>query len=196
MIKQLLDPTFLITTLGLFGVFGIVFAESGLLIGFFLPGDSLLFTAGFLASQGYFNILILAAGSAVAAIVGDSVGYWVGAKMGPRVFNRPNSRWLNPRHVERTQEFYNIHGKKTIILARFIPIVRTFAPVMAGVGKMEYPIFLSYNIVGGLLWGAGMPLAGYFLGKIIPSADKYLLPIIAVIIIVSLIPALKHFLKK
>jgi membrane-associated protein len=196
MIKQLLDPTFLITTLGLFGVFGIVFAESGLLIGFFLPGDSLLFTAGFLASQGYFNILILAAGSAVAAIVGDSVGYWVGAKMGPRVFNRPNSRWLNPKHVERTQEFYNIHGKKTIILARFIPIVRTFTPVMAGVGKMEYPIFLSYNIVGGLLWGAGMPLAGYFLGKIIPSADKYLLPIIAVIIIVSLIPALKHFLKK
>jgi membrane-associated protein len=196
MIKQLLDPTFLITTLGLFGVFGIVFAESGLLIGFFLPGDSLLFTAGFLASQGYFNILILAAGSAVAAIVGDSVGYWVGAKMGPRVFNRPNSRWLNPKHVERTQEFYNIHGKKTIILARFIPIVRTFTPVMAGVGKMEYPIFLSYNIVGGLLWGAGMPLAGYFLGKIIPSADKYLLPIIAVIIIVSLIPAFKHFLKK
>jgi membrane-associated protein len=196
MIIQLLDPTFLITTLGLFGVFGIVFAESGLLIGFFLPGDSLLFTAGFLASQGYFNILILAAGSAVAAIVGDSVGYWVGAKMGPRVFNRPNSRWLNPKHVERTQEFYNIHGKKTIILARFIPIVRTFTPVMAGVGKMEYPIFLSYNIVGGLLWGAGMPLAGYFLGKIIPSADKYLLPIIAVIIIVSLIPAFKHFLKK
>ena len=194
--KALLDPKFLITTLGIFGVFGIVFAESGLLVGFFFPGDSLLFTAGFLASQNYFNIVFLVVGSVVAAILGDSVGYWLGAKIGPKIFNRPNSRWFNPQHVERTGAFYARYGKKTIILARFIPIIRTFAPVMAGVGKMSYPLFLSYNIIGGIIWGAGMPLAGYLLGQTIPSADRYLLPIILVIIIISLIPALKHFFHK
>jgi len=194
--KSLLDPKFLITTLGIFGVFGVIFAESGLLIGFFLPGDSLLFTAGFLASQGYFNIIFLVIGSVLAAILGDSVGYWLGAKMGPKIFNRPNSRWFNPKHVERTEAFYAQYGKKTIILARFIPIIRTFAPVMAGVGRMSYPLFLSYNIIGGVIWGAGMPLAGYLLGQTIPSADRYLLPIILVIIIVSLIPALKHFFHR
>jgi membrane-associated protein len=116
--------------------------------------------------------------------------------MGPKIFNRPNSRWFNPKHVERTEAFYAQYGKKTIILARFIPIIRTFAPVMAGVGRMSYPLFLSYNIIGGVIWGAGMPLAGYLLGQTIPSADRYLLPIILVIIIVSLIPALKHFFHR
>ena len=142
--KALLDPKFLITTLGIFGVFGIVFAESGLLVGFFFPGDSLLFTAGFLASQNYFNIVFLVVGSVVAAILGDSVGYWLGAKIGPKIFNRPNSRWFNPQHVERTGAFYARYGKKTIILARFIPIVRTFVPIMAGGGGKTFPTFFFF----------------------------------------------------
>lgn len=180
---------------GYLGVGGIVFVESGLLIGFFLPGDSLLFTAGLLASQGYLHIGILIAISFVAAVAGDSVGYMIGKKAGPKVFSREDSFWFNPEHVTRAHAFFALHGPKTIVLARFLPIVRTFVPVIAGVGVMQYRTFLIYNIIGGALWAIGLPLAGYYLGKLIPDIDRYLLPIIAGIIIVSFLPAVIHVWK-
>lgn len=189
---QLLDPMFLVSTVGLIGVVAIVFAESGLFFGFFFPGDSLLFTAGFLASQGLLNIWLLTIGVILAAILGDNVGYWFGAKVGPKIFSREDSLFFHKKHVERTQKFYDQHGKKTIILARFVPIVRTFAPILAGVGKMEYKTFLKFNVMGGILWGGGVTWAGFILGSIIPGVDRYLLPIVLVIIVVSFIPALTH----
>ena len=175
-------------------IFLIVFAESGLFFGFFLPGDSLLFTAGVLASQGFMNIYLLSIGSFIAAVSGDSVGYWFGHTYGRRFFNNPESWVRTPDHITKAEQFYKKHGKKTIILARFVPAVRTFAPIVAGIGNMDYKTFLSYNIIGGLLWGVGMTIAGYFLGSLIPAdkVDKYLLPIIAVIVVVSIIPAIHH----
>lgn len=173
---------------GIFAVGAIVFAESGLLIGFFLPGDSLLFTAGLLASQGYFSLPLLIAVCCVAAIVGDSAGYAIGARMGTRLFRNEQARFLKPHYVEQTKAFYAKHGNKTIVLARFVPIVRTLAPALAGVGQMPYRTFLAYNIIGGVLWGAGMPILGYILGQSIPNVDKYILPIVALIIVVSVIP--------
>jgi len=190
------DITALIKTAGYVGITAIVFAESGLLIGFFLPGDSLLFTAGFLASQGYLNIVMLLPLLFVAAVAGDSVGYWFGKKIGPKLFIREESLLFRKSHVEKTQKFFELHGKKTIILARFIPVVRTFAPVLAGVGSMEYKTFLTYNVVGGLLWAVGVTLAGFFLGRVIPDVDKYLLPIIVGIVILSVLPVLKHLFSK
>lgn len=175
-------------------VFLIVFAESGLFFGFFLPGDSLLFTAGVLASQGFINIFFLCIGSFIAAVVGDSVGYWFGHTYGKKFFNNPESWIRTPDHITKAEAFYKKHGKKTIILARFVPAVRTFAPIVAGIGSMDYKTFLSYNIVGGLLWGVGMTVAGFFLGSLIPAekVDKLLLPIIAVIVVASVLPAIHH----
>ncbi len=195
---QILDPIFLIQTVGLVGVMAIIFAESGLFFGFFFPGDSLLFTAGLLASQGYFHFGTLLIGSIVAAILGDSVGYWFGKKIGPRIFTREDSFFFKKRHVERTKLFYERHGKKTIILARFIPIVRTFAPILAGVGEMQYKTFLPYNITGGILWVMLMLASGFFLGRIIPDIDRYILPIILCIVIVSVaVPVIvSRFQKK
>ncbi len=189
------DLNSLLKTVGYAGIFAIVFAESGLLVGFFLPGDSLLFTAGFLASQGFFNIAILCAITFVAAVVGDNVGYQFGKKVGPRVFTKKDSLVFSTKNVERTQAFYKKHGGKTIILARFIPVVRTFAPVVAGVGKMEYKTFLFFNLIGGLLWGVGVTMLGYLIGNAIPDVDKYLIPIALVIILISIAPALWHILK-
>lgn len=189
------DFTSTIIAAGYIGITAIIFAESGLLIGFFLPGDSLLFTAGFLASQGKLNIWILVVLSIIAAVVGDSVGYWIGKKSGPSVFNRPDSFLFNKKNVTKTHEFFDKHGPKTIILARFLPVVRTFAPVLAGIGDMRYRTFFSYNIIGGVLWAAGLSLLGYFLGKAIPNIDTYLLPIIILIIIISLAPSVYHILK-
>ncbi|MCR4334436.1 MAG: VTT domain-containing protein [Patescibacteria group bacterium] len=194
--ENLLDPIFIIKTLGILGVFAIIFAETGLFFGFFLPGDSLLFTAGFLASQGYLSIALLVGGSALFAIVGDSVGYAFGKKTGPAIFNKENSRFFNKHHIERAKVFYEKHGRKTIILARFVPIVRTFAPIIAGVGEMEYRTFLFFNIIGGVLWTFGLSFLGYWLGNTIPNVDQYLLPIILVIIFLSLIPIIIEFLKK
>lgn len=184
----------IIRSAGYLGLFGIVFAESGLLVGFFLPGDSLLFTAGFLASQGYLHIGLLIVLCSVAAIIGDSFGYAFGAKVGPKIFTRPDSLLFHHEHIERAQKFYAKHGKKTLILARFMPIVRTFAPILAGVGKMHYSTFLTYNIIGGIGWTCGLTLFGYFLGRVVPSADKYILPIVAVIILVSVAPSAYHVL--
>ncbi len=180
---------------GYSGLAGIVFAESGLLIGFFLPGDSLLFTAGFLASQGFFNIIWLCLVAFGSAVAGDSVGYWFGHRVGRKVFQREESLLFHRHNLERAENFYAKHGGKTIILARFMPVVRTFAPILAGVGSMKYASFIAYNVIGGALWGIGLPLLGYFLGNAIPGIDKYLIPIIIVIIILSLLPTAWHILK-
>lgn len=187
--------TSLIAAMGYFGITAIVFAESGLLIGFFLPGDSLLFTAGFLASQHIFNILYLLPMVFLAAVIGDSVGYAFGKKVGPRLFTREDSVWFHKKHIAKAQHFYENHGKKTIILARFLPVVRTFAPIVAGIGNMDYKTFLMFNIVGGFGWSVGITLGGYFLGSLIPDVDKYLLPIIVLIIFVSVAPTAYHILK-
>ena len=181
---------------GYIGVFGFVFAESGLLIGFFLPGDSLLFTAGFLASQGYLNIWVLAFGAWIFAVIGDSVGYAFGKRVGIKIFTKEDSFWFHKDHIVRAQHFYEKHGGKTIILARFVPVVRTFAPILAGVGDMKYKTFLIFNVVGGLLWGVGLSLLGYVLGNAIPDIDRYLLPVIVGIIILSIIPGVFHLLRK
>ena len=183
-------------------IFGIIFAESGLLIGFFFPGDSLLFAAGFLSSakipqssQTYLNIWILIAIVFVGAVAGDSVGFTFGFRVGRKLFQRENSRFFNKENLLKAQNFYERHGTKTIVLARFIPVIRTFAPIVAGIGKMNYRTFIIFNILGGALWSAAVPLAGYYLGKAIPGIDKYLVPIIIVIIVVSAIPAILNFLR-
>ena len=183
-----LSPEHLIATFGTIGLLAIIFAESGLLIGFFLPGDSLLFTAGLLASQGKLNLAVIVVGCFIAAVVGDQVGYWFGNRVGPTLFRRPDSRLFKQENVERARKFFDEHGSKTIVLARFIPIVRTFAPIVAGISKMHYRTFVTYNIVGAALWAGGVTMAGYLLGSTIPSIDRYLLPVIAVIIAISLIP--------
>lgn len=188
------DLVELIKTAGYLGVFTIVFLESGLLIGFFFPGDSLLFTAGFLTSQGYLDIKVLIAGCFVAAVAGDNIGYYIGKKLGPKVFTKDTSLFFHKGHLEKAQKFYDKHGGKTIILARFIPVIRAFAPVVAGVGRMNYRKFLLFNLVGGVFWAIGVTLAGYYLGRLIPDVDKYLLPIVGLIIIVSVLPGLHHIL--
>jgi len=195
-ILKVLDPVVLINTLGLAGVISIIFAESGLFFGFFFPGDSLLFTAGLFASQGFFNIYILLAGSFFAAVLGDNFGYWFGKKIGPKIFTREDSFFFHKKHIERAQKFYEKYGNKTIILARFVPIVRTFAPILAGVASMKYSKFISYNIVGGFFWSFGVTLLGYVLGNIIPNVDRFLLPIIALIIVVSFAPIIFEYLKE
>lgn len=187
-----LDLEELIRTVGYIGLFFIVFAESGLFFGFFFPGDSLLFTAGLLASQGLFNILILAPLMVLAAILGDSAGFWTGEKLGGWLLRQKDSWFFKKAYLYKAQAFYEKHGGKTLILARFIPAIRTFAPIAAGMANMHYGRFISFNIIGGILWGIGMTTAGYLLGSIIPDVDRYLLPIILVIVVVSVIPAIAH----
>ena len=167
----------------------IVFAETGLLAGFFLPGDSLLVTAGLLATTGEpLNIWLLIVMLSAAAIAGDSTGYAIGYHLGPRLFRRENSWLFHKDHVARTQRFYDKYGPKTIVLARFVPIVRTFAPTLAGVGKMRYRTFLLFNIAGGVGWVAAMTLAGYGLGRLIPDIERKLHWVIAIVIVLSLLP--------
>jgi membrane-associated protein len=182
------DIKVFIEALGYLGIFLVVFSESGLLIGMFFPGDSLLFTAGLLASLGMLNIWVLVAFVMLAAVMGDSVGYWLGKTLGPKIFNRSNSYLFDKKYIERAHNFYAKHGAQAIILARFVPIIRTVVPTIAGVGRMEYKTFLKFNVTGGVLWGAFLPLLGFFLGKTIPNIDHYLLLIIFAIIIVSFIP--------
>lgn len=185
----------LIETVGYIGLFAIIFAESGLLIGFFLPGDSVLFTAGFLASQGILSLPILLVTCFTAAILGDNVGYAFGHRVGKRLFKREDSLLFHKKNILKAQKFYKEHGAKAIVIARFMPVVRTFAPIVAGVGDMHYKTFVAYNIVGGVLWAIGLNLAGYFLGSLIPDVDKYLLPIVGVIVIASVAPSVIHILK-
>jgi len=179
-------------TIGLFGVFGVVFAETGLLIGFFLPGDSLLFTAGFLASQGVFDIWPLSLGCFVACVLGNVAAYAFGARVGRKLFERPDSRFFKQQHLVKAHAFYEKHGAKALVLARFIPAVRVFAPIIAGVSAMDYRKFTIVNVVGGALWAIGLTWAGYWLGQTIPNVDRYLLPIVALIVIVSVLPAVIH----
>lgn len=182
-----------------FGYIGItltVFIESGILVGFFLPGDSLLFTAGVLAAQGHFNIYYLIILCSTAAIMGDSVGYYIGHKFGSRLFDREDSLFFKKKYVVQTEEFFKKHGVKTIMLARFIPVVRTFAPVMAGVGEMKYRIFLTYNIVGGLVWAVSLLLISYTLGLKFKGIDGYLEYIIIAIVLISVMPIVYEYFKR
>lgn len=167
----------------------IVFAETGLLVGFFLPGDSLLVTAGLLAGDTLgLNIWVLNGALMAAAIAGDSTGYAIGYHLGIRLFAREDSRFFRRNHLRRTQAFYDKHGAKTIVLARFVPIVRTFAPTVAGAARMPYRTFVTFNVLGGVLWVASMTLIGYFLGRTIPDIEHHLHWVIGVVILVSLIP--------
>ena len=189
------DLLALISTAGYIGLFAIVFAESGLFFGFFLPGDSLLFTAGFLASQGTISITLLLPLLIIAAILGDSVGYAFGVRIGPKIFTKAESRFFKPAHVTRAHEFFLTYGKKAVLLARFLPVVRTFVPIVAGVAAMPYREFLAYNMIGGTSWVGSMLLFGYFLGRQIPHAEKYLHPIVLAIIVISFLPMIIEFLK-
>jgi membrane-associated protein len=186
----------LIRQFGYVGVWAIIFAESGLLFGFFLPGDSLLFSAGFLASQGFMNIWVLIAGCFVAAVAGDNVGYATGSRWGRRLFQREDSRFFHKKHLVRAQRFYQKHGRKTIILARFLPFIRTFAPIVAGIGTMNYRVFFTFNLLGGAVWTVGFTLLGYYLGRLIPDVERYLLPIILLLVFGSLAISAWHFYQE
>lgn len=186
----------LLLAFGYFALFGMVFAESGLFFGFFLPGDSLLFTAGLLASKGIFQIEWVLVGVAVCAILGDQVGYWTGSKFGKRFFNKPKSLFRDPGHIKQAEEFYAKHGKKTIVLARFVPAVRTFAPIVAGAVHMDYKAFILYNVLGGVLWTLVFVLAGFFLGSVIPNSGELMTGIILAIIVLSLVPLGMEYWKK
>jgi len=188
-------PEFIKAT-GYLGISFIVFAETGLFLGFFLPGDSLLFIAGLLASQGFFSIFIILLVLFVSAILGNIFGYEFGRRIGPKLFNKEDSFIFKKKYVFQTQAFFEEHGKKSLILARFVPIVRTFIPILAGVGKMNFSTFLLYNIIGAFFWIIGLTLGGYFLGALIPDVDKYLLPIILGIIILSFLPAILHIYQE
>lgn len=196
-----LDPEKLIDTVGLIGIFCVIFAESGLLIGFFLPGDSLLFTAGFLASAPssvddslHLPLGFLLVGCFVAAVAGDQVGYLFGRRVGPALFKRPDSRFFKQENVEKAHGFFEKYGAKTIVLARFVPIVRTFAPIVAGVGRMRYRTFVTFNVVGGFVWGVGVTTLGYFLGKIAWVKDN--IEIASVLIVaISVVPVAREVLK-
>ena len=198
--SNLLDPEHLIKVFGLLGIFAIVFAESGLLIGFFLPGDSLLFTAGAISAGVFantngplkgieFNYFVVVLGVFIAAVAGDQAGYVFGLKVGPSLFRRPNSRFFKHEHLEKAQGFFDRHGPKAIILARFVPIVRTFTPVVAGAGKMHYSTFVRYNVVGGFLWGVGITTLGYFFGQIPVVRDNIEVALIGIVLF-SLLPVL------
>ena len=196
--KLSISPKDLIDTFGLAGIAAIIFAESGLLIGFFLPGDSLLFLAGLFAATHQFNLHLstLMPVVVIAAILGDQVGYLFGKKVGPALFDRPNSRLFKQENVRRAQKYFDERGPYTIFLARFVPIVRTFAPIVAGVGKMKYTLFLRWNIIGGLAWGLGVTAIGATLGKSFPKIENYLLPISAGVVLLSVIPIFLEFRRK
>jgi membrane-associated protein len=179
----------LLITVGYIGIFAIIFAESGLLIGFFLPGDSLLITAGVLASHGTFDLAVLCVLCFVAAVTGDAVGYTFGARVGRRLYERPESRFFKKSHLIAAEGFYERHGGKTIVIARFLPFVRTFAPIVAGAARMTYPRFAIYNVTGGFLWAVLLPVAGFALGEAMgEQLDRYLLLILAAIVAASVLP--------
>ena len=192
---KLTDVENLIRVGGLTAMTAIVFAETGLMIGFFLPGDSLLVTAGVFAALGQLNIWAVNGLLIVAAIVGDTVGYWFGRRVGPALFRRPKSLLFNPDHLRRAHDFYEKHGGKTIIIARFMPIIRTFAPIVAGMGEMEYRRFLSFNVFGGLFWVISMTGIGYFLGQI-PGVRDHIEVVIVVVVFLSILPGIIAFARE
>jgi membrane-associated protein len=193
-----LDPKKILNSVGTLGLYAIVYAESGIMVGFFLPGDSLLFTAGLLrATKGVlwpFWALLL--GCAIAAILGDQTGYLFGKKVGPSLFNKPDSRLFKREHLQRAEDFYERHGSKTIVIARFVPVVRTFAPIVAGASKMHYRTFVLYNILGGALWSTTMLCLGYGLGKKFPGIGNYLDYAVVIIVVLSLIPIAFEYLRQ
>ena len=183
-----LDPVAMLRAGGYVGLALLIFAESGLLLGIFFPGDSLLFAAGLLSANGFIALGPSIVVVIIAAILGDSVGYWFGAKVGDKLFAREDSRFFKKKYLARTQTFFATYGGRAVVLARFVPIVRTIAPSFAGAGSMKYRTFLSYNVIGGVAWGAGVLSLGYFLGSIIPNSEAYILPISLVIIVISFLP--------
>ncbi len=187
---KIYDVESLVRIGGIVGLTLIVFVETGLLVGFFLPGDSLLVTAGLFAARGDIAVLPLTMALCVAAISGDTVGYNIGARTGPKLFTRADSLLFNKKHLITTKEFYDRHGPFTIVLARFVPIIRTFAPVVAGIGAMEYRRFISYNVIGGIGWVVSMLFGGYFLGQMIPNIHRHIDKVIVVVIFLSLLPAI------
>ena len=198
-IKHYLNPNTIVAAGYLVLIF-VVFAETGLAAGFFLPGDSLLVVAGLFAANGQLNVAVLLSSLFVAAVVGDAVGYYTGAKMGPRLFSRQKSLLFRPSHLQKAHEFYEKYGGKTIIIARFVPIVRTFAPIVAGAAKMPYRQFFMFNVVGGFLWVFSMILAGYFLGTLLRdkfniNLDEHIEWVIAIVIFLSLLPPIIEYLK-
>ena len=195
---RLRDLPALVQWAGYVGLTTIIFVETGLLVGFFLPGDSLLVTAGLLASQPDFelNVYMMGILFSVAAIVGDTLGYYIGRMTGPRIFTREDSLFFNKKHLYRAHAFYEKHGGKTIVLARFMPIVRTFAPVVAGVAEMQYRSFIIYNVFGGLLWVWSMLFTGYFLGRYIPGIDQHIEKVILVVIFLSILPGIIGWWKE
>lgn len=190
----------LVATAGYIGIFAIVFLESGMVIGFFLPGDSLLFSAGILASQGHFSITALLIIIFLAAVLGDSCGYTIGSRLGTKVFKEESSRYFKKSHLESAKEYYARYGALTLVIARYIPVIRAVAPLLAGVGKMHYPTFLTYNVLGGALWTLSITLLGYFLGNTVPNIENYIVPIALVIIVISVLPPVirigKEYYKK
>lgn len=196
---QLTDVETLIRLGGLTAMTAIVFSETGLLVGFFLPGDSLLVTAGVFAAAGKLNLWHVIGLLSVAAIVGDTVGYWFGRRVGQALFRRPKSLLFNPDHLRRAHDFYEKHGGKTIIIARFMPIIRTFAPIVAGMGQMNYRRFVSFNVVGGILWVISMTGIGYFLGRI-PGVREHIDIVIVVVVFLSILPGIiaggREWMKK
>ena len=187
---KIYDVESLVRVGGIIGLSVIVFTETGLLVGFFLPGDSLLVTAGLFAARGDLDIAMLLIAASIAAIVGDSVGYNIGARAGPKLFSRRDSLLFNRKHLITTKEFYERHGPFTIVIARFVPILRPFAPVVAGIGAMEFKRFLAYNVVGGVGWVLLTALGGYFLGQMVPNIHDHLHKVIAIVIVLSLLPAI------
>lgn len=192
---DLINPEFLITNGGLLLVAFIVFAESGLLFGFFLPGDTLLLLTGIIASSGKFSILTAVITIVVSAILGGISGYYIGKKFGPKLFKKSDGILFKKEYIKKSEDFYEKHGNLTIILARFLPIVRTFVPVLAGVGNMNVKKFGLYNAVGGVLWGAGVTLVGYFFGKHIPNIEKLILPVVLSVVVLSFGPTIYHLFK-
>ncbi|OII62684.1 hypothetical protein BJP40_28275 [Streptomyces sp. CC53] len=191
-----LDPDFLVNEFGLYGVLAIVFAESGLLIGFFLPGDSLLFTTGLLVTTGVLDtpLWLTCTLIVVAAVLGDQAGYMFGRKVGPSIFNRPDSRFFKQENVQKAHEFFEKHGPKSLVLCRFVPIVRTFTPIVAGVSRMDYRTFVTYNVVGGVLWGVGVTCLGASLGRI-AFVRQHIEAILIGIVLLSVVPVAIEVLR-
>ncbi|ADV66960.1 DedA family protein [Deinococcus maricopensis] len=192
-----LDPEYLLRTFSYVGLGGVIFAETGLLLGFFLPGDSLLITAGIFAARGDLNIGVIMALTGVLALLGNLCGYGIGRAFGPAIFAR-QSRFFRPEYVEQARAYFETHGTQTIVLARFIPIVRTIVPTLAGTLNMDFRVFALHSLVGALLWGVGVPLAGYLLGRVIPHdvLDKYILLIIGAVLVLSFVPVVLELLRR
>jgi membrane-associated protein len=187
---RLSDLPDLVQWAGLFGITAIIFSETGLLVGVFLPGDSLLVTAGLFAAKGYLNIYALAPTLTLAAICGNTLGYFIGRATGPRVFRRENSLFFNKKHAIRAHEFYEKYGRKTIVLAQFMPVIRTFAPVTAGVAGMPFQTFIVTNIFGAFLWIWSMLGIGYFLGNYIPGIDQHIEIVVVIVVFISILPGI------